>query len=213
MFSLVQILVFSILVKHFIKVSKMEMKLNYINQLVLSPSEMAQILPIHQAFSTLSAWVADFSGGTNQLLSHLPLARPSNSRPVMNSLTRMVFKLNLATHHNGSTTPSLIPLLLPTNLPTLSMPQPSLSLYTLVTFGKTAAFRSGETKISSFRELLKTTLLTISTTRLASVLLPQLLMLSTQRATVLHGLSRPTTCGTPTPIFRITPTPVTIMRI
>lgn len=125
----------------------------------------------------------------------------------------MVFKLNLATHHNGSTTPFLIPPLLTTNLPTLSTPQPSLSPYTLVTSGKMEAFHSGATKTSSFRELLKTTLLTISTTRPASVLLPQLLMLSTQRATVLLGLFRPTTCGTPTPIFRITPTLVTIMRM
>jgi hypothetical protein len=30
---------------------------------------------------------------------------------------------------------------------------------------------------------------------------------------VLHGLSRPTTCGTPTPIFRITPSLVTIIMM
>ena len=189
------------------------MNLNSINQLVLSHSEMAQIWQTQQVVSILSVWVADFSGGTNQPLSHLLLARPSNSRPVTNSLTQTVFKLNQATHHNGSTTPSLIPPLQPTNLSTLSTPQLSLSPYTLVTSGKMAAFHTGVTKTSLFRELLKTTLLTISTTRPASVLLPQLLMLSTQRATVLHGLSRPTTCGTLRPIFRITPSLVTIIMM
>ncbi len=79
--------------------------------------------------------------------------------------------------------------------------------------GKTVAFHSGVTKTFSFRELLKTTLSTISTTRLASVLLPQLLILSTQRATVLLGLSRPTTCGTPTPILRITHSLVMIITL
>lgn len=200
MYSQVQISVFSISVTHLLKFTKIKMKLNCINQLVLSHSEMAQILPAHQVLSTLSAWVADFSGGMNQPLSHLLSVRPSNSRPVMNSITRMVFKLNQATLHNGSTTLSLIQLLLQTNLYTLSTPQPSLSPYTQVMSGRTAAFHSGEIRTSSSRELLKITPLTISTTRPVSVLLPQLLTLSTQRATVLHGLSRPTTCGTPTPI-------------
>lgn len=211
-YSQVQILVFTILMMQFLNLSMKMIQLNYINQLEHSLSEMAQILPTLQVILALGAWVADSSSGMNHLLKPLLLIRPSNSRPVMSSTTLMEFQHNQASLPNGLTTPFLIAQSLTTNLSTLSTPQLSLLLSTLETSGPTAAFNSGEIRNSSSRGLLKTTPLTISTTRLASVLLPQLLMLSTQRATVLLGLFRPTTCGTLTPIFRTTPSPVTIMK-
>lgn len=211
-FSQVQILVFTILMMQFLILSMKMIQLSYINRLELSLSEMVQILPALQVISALSAWVADSSSGMNHPLKPSLSIRHSNSRPVMSSTTLKVFKLNQASLPNGKTTPFLIALSLLTNLPTLSTPQLSLSLSTLVTSGPTVAFNSGEIRTSSSRRPLKTTPLTISTTRLDSVLLPQLLMLSTQRATVLLGLFRPTTCGTLMPIFRTTPSQDTIMK-
>jgi len=211
--SQVQILVFSMLVMHFIKLMKIKMKVSCINQLVLTLTEMAQIWPALQALSTLSAWVADSSSWMSHHLSPSLSARPSNSRLDMSSTAVGMFLLNQASLHNGSTTQFSTPQLLPINLFTLSTPQLSLPLWTLVASGPTVAFNSGEIRTSSFRDLLRTTPLTISITRPVSVLLHQLLMLSTQRVTVLLGLFRPTTCGTPTPIFRTTPSLDTIMKM
>lgn len=212
-YSQVQILVFSMLVLHFIKLTKIKLKLSCTNQLVLTLTEMAQIWPTHQALSTLSALVADSSSWMSHHLNHSLSVRPSNSRPDMSSTAVGMLLLNQASLPNGSTTQFSIPPLLPINLSTLSTPQLSLPLWTLVASGTTVAFNSGEIRTSSFRDLLKTTQLTISTTRPVSVLLHQLLMLSIQRVTVLLGLFRPTTCGTPTLIFRTIPSPDTIMKM
>lgn len=212
-YSQVQILVFSMLVMHYIKLMKIKMKVSCINQLVLTLTEMAQIWPALQALSTLSAWVADSFSWVSHHLSPSLSARPSNSRLDMSSTAVGILLLNQVSLHNGSTTQFSIPQLLPTNLSTLSTPQLSLPLWTLVTSGPTAAFNSGEIRTSSSRDLLKTTQLTISTTRPVSVLLHPLLMLSTQRVTVLLGLFKLTTCGTPTPIFRTTPSPDTNMKM